>query len=161
MTARFRFQSRSGVNMNSFSRRQAILTGAGALTAAVGFAGPAEAATGSVYFKIVSAGFIFGVSGGNGTLRFGGAVYPFSVGGVSAGAIIGASAAELVGTAFHLHRPGDIAGVYSALGAGLAVAGGPKVARLVNANGVELHLRGKQIGLMFSLDLSGLAISMA
>ena len=147
--------------MNSFTRRRAILTGAGAVATVAGLAGPAEAATGSIYLKIVSAGFIFGASGGSGSLRFGGSVYPFSVGGVSAGAIIGASAAELVGTAFHLHRPGDIAGVYSAVGAGLAVAGGPKVARLVNANGVELHVRGKQIGLMFSLDLSGLAITMA
>ena len=147
--------------MNSFSRRRAILTGAGAIATVAGFAGPAEAATGSIYLKIVSAGFIFGVSGGSGSLRFGGKVYPFSVGGVSAGATIGAAGAELIGTAYHLRQPGDIQGVYSAAGAGLAVAGGGKVATLSNTNGVVLHLRGKQIGLMFSLDLSGLSINLS
>ncbi len=147
--------------MNTFSRRQAIITGAAALTAVAGLAETAEAATGTVYMRIVSAGFIFGVTGGNGTLRFGGQVVPFSIGGISAGAVIGASGSELVGTASRLRRASDIAGVYSAVGAGLAVAGGPRVAQLANANGVILHLRGKQVGLMFSLDLSGMSISLS
>jgi len=121
---------------------------------------PAEAATGSIALKIVSAGFIFGMSGGSGVLTFKGVEYPLSVGGISAGATIGASGTDLVGTASHMRNVQDIQGIYSAVGAGLAVAGGRSAAQLVNANGVVLRLRGRQIGFMFSVDLSGMNISL-
>ena len=103
----------------------------------------------------------FGASGGSGVLTFEGRQYRLSVGGISAGATIGASGADLVGTASHLHSAADIQGIYSAVGAGLSVAGGRQAARLSNANGVILRLRGRQIGFMFSLDLSGMQISLA
>ena len=122
---------------------------------------PAEAATGRVQIHIFSAGFIIGVSGGSGTLTFGGQSYPLRIGGISAGATIGASGTDLIGTAYHLHSPGDIAGVYSAAGAGLSIAGGRSVAQLTNSRGVVLNLRGRQIGFMFSVDLSGMNINLA
>jgi hypothetical protein len=78
-----------------------------------------------------------------------------------AGALIGISAADLVGTASNLHSPGDIAGIYSAIGAGLSVAGGRTAAQLSNANGVVLRLHGRQIGFSFSIDLAGMSISLA
>jgi hypothetical protein len=145
--------------MGNISRRSLILSGVGVATGA--FVAPAEAATGSVALHIASAGFIFGVSGGSGVLRFRGRQYPLRVGGVRAGALIGLSAADLVGTAFHLHAPGDIAGIYSAIGAGLSVATGRTSAQLVNANGVVLRLHGRQIGFSFSIDLAGMTISIA
>ena len=122
---------------------------------------PAEAATGSIAPHIASAGFIIGVTGGSGTLSFARRQYPLTVGGISAGALIGASATDLIGTASRLHEPGDIAGIYSAVGAGLSVAGGRQVAQLTNARGVVLRLRGRQIGFSFSIDLSGMSISLA
>ena len=115
----------------------------------------------AVSLHIASAGFIIGVTGGSGVLSFGGRQYPLSIGGISAGALIGASATDLIGTASHMHQPGDIAGVYSAIGAGLSVAGGRSVAQLSNARGVVLRLRGRQIGFSFSIDLSGMSISLA
>jgi hypothetical protein len=145
--------------MGMISRRSLILSGVGVATAA--FAAPAEAATGTVALHIASAGFIFGVSGGSGTLRFRGRQYPLRIGGIRAGALIGISAADLVGTAHHLHAPGDINGIYSAIGAGLSVAGGRTAAQLVNANGVVLRLRGRQVGFSFSIDLAGMSISIA
>jgi hypothetical protein len=146
--------------MGIISRRSLILSGAG-LVATGAFIAPAEAATGSVSLHIASAGFIFGVSGGNGTLRFRGQQFPLSIGGIRAGALIGVSAADLVGTASNLHSPGDIAGIYSAIGAGLSIAGGRTSARLVNANGVTLRLHGRQVGFSFSIDLAGMSISLA
>jgi hypothetical protein len=143
--------------MNQITRRGLIVSGAALATGA--FVPSAEAATGSVSLSIVSAGFIFGMSGGSGLLTFQGHQYPLSIGGISAGATIGASGTDLVGTASHLRSPGDIQGIYSAIGAGLAVAGGRTAAQLSNANGVVLRLRGRQIGFMFSLDLSGMSIS--
>ena len=145
--------------MGIVTRRSLILSGAGLATAA--FVVPAEAATGSVSLHIASAGFIFGVTGGSGTLTFHGRQYPLNIGGISAGALVGVSATDLVGTASNLHSPGDIAGLYSAVGAGLSIAGGRSTAQLVNANGVRLRLHGRQIGFSFSIDLSGMSISLA
>jgi len=145
--------------MNIVTRRSLILSGAGLATAA--FVAPAEAATGRVSLHIASAGFIFGVTGGSGTFTFQGRQFPLRIGGISAGALIGVSATDLVGTAFNVHSPGDIAGIYSAIGAGLAIAGGRSNAQLSNANGVVLRLHGRQVGFSFSIDLSGMSISLA
>jgi hypothetical protein len=144
--------------MKTITRRSLIASGAALATG--GLLTSAEAATGSIALHIVSAGFIFGVTGGSGVLTFGGQQYPLSIGGISAGATIGASGTDLIGAAYHLHSPGDIEGIYSAVGAGLSVAGGRSAAQLSNARGVVLRLRGRQVGFMFSLDLSGMQISL-
>jgi hypothetical protein len=143
--------------MNNITRRGLILSGAGLAVGA--FVAPAEAATGAVSLHIASAGFIFGVTGGSGSLVFRGHRFPLRVGGIRAGALIGVSATDLVGTASNLHSPGDIAGIYSAIGAGMAVAGGRSSAQLSNANGVVLRLHGRQVGFSFSIDLGGMSIS--
>lgn len=131
-----------------------------ALGASLGLAGSAEAGTGSVRMQIYKAGFIVGLSGGKGTLRLNGKTYPIKIGGVSLGATIGASKADLIGRATNITSPADIAGTYSAAEAGMAVAGGGKVARLKNSRGVVLEVQGKQMGLMVSVDLSGMEIAL-
>jgi hypothetical protein len=115
--------------------------------------------TGSVRLKITKVGFIVGVGGGSGTLHFRGHNYRLSIGGVSAGTI-GVAGAELVGTAAHLRTAQDIAGTYSAVSAGVAVAAGAKAVTLQNANGVVLTLHGRQVGFEASLSVSGLTISL-
>ena len=67
---------------------------------------------------------------------------------------------DLVGTASNLRTAADIAGTYSAVSAGIAVAGGAKAATLQNSNGVVLQLQGRQVGFEASLSLSGLTISL-
>src|SRR5215467_9840080 len=91
----------------------------------------AYAATGTVRFHIVKAGFIFGVGGGSGTLNFKGRNYRLSIGGINVGTI-GASAVDLVGTAHNLRTAADIVGAYSQSSAALAVVGGGRVATLRN-----------------------------
>lgn len=120
--------------------------------------GPGQAATIEVH--IVKAGFIFGVSGGEGVLNFQGRSFPLVIGGVSVGASIGAAAADLYGEVYNLYSPYDIEGIYGATQSGYAVAGGGSAAILQNARGVELHLRGRQVGLEFSIDLSGMSIAL-
>jgi hypothetical protein len=90
---------------------------------------PSLADTGAVRFRVGSAGFIIGVGGGSGTLTFRGKTYPLRIGGVSVG-MIGVSSTDLVGRARNLRRASDIAGTYTAVGAGLAIAGGASTARL-------------------------------
>ena len=76
---------------------------------------------------------------------FKGKSYRLSIGGVSAGTI-GVAGADLVGAVSNLRTAADIAGTYSAVSAGVAVAGGAKAATLQNSNGVVLQLQGKQVG---------------
>ena len=123
-------------------------------------AGPGWAATGTVHVEIAKAGFIVGVGGGRGTLVFQGRRYPLSVGGLSFGATIGASKAELVGHAYNQPRPSDIAGTYTAVGGGVAAGGGASVIRLQNAKGVVLDLRGRTIGLELNANVSGVEIGL-
>jgi hypothetical protein len=118
------------------------------------------AASGTVHINIFKAGFIVGMSGGNGSLSYAGRSYPLSIGGVSLGATIGLSKAELIGHARGLHDPSDIEGVYSGAGAGLAIAGGGRVATLTNSKGVVLTVKGRQVGFIFSVDLSGMQVSL-
>ena len=115
--------------------------------------------TGSVRLKVTKVGFIVGVGGGSGILHFKGKNYRLSVGGVGVGTI-GAAGMDLVGTASNLRTAADIAGTYSAVSAGIAVAGGAKAATLQNSNGVVLQLQGRQVGFEASLSLSGLTISL-
>jgi hypothetical protein len=144
--------------MTDITRRGLIVSGAALATGAL--ISPAEAATGSVSLNIVSAGFIFGMTGGSGFLTFQGFQYPLTIGGISAGATIGASGADLVGTASHLRNVRDIEGIYSAVGASVAVAGGRSAITMSNARGVTLRLRGRQIGFMISFDLNGMSLSL-
>lgn len=121
---------------------------------------PAWAATGTVYVEVAKAGFIIGVGGGRGTLVFQGRRYPLSVGGLSFGATIGASKADLVGRAYNLRRASDIAGTYTAVGASAAAGGGVSSIRLQNAKGVVLDLRGRSIGLELNANVSGVEIGL-
>src|SRR5215475_16066610 len=145
-----------------FGISRTIKFGAAILAAAimlVTFALPSYADSGTVRFRITRAGFIIGAGGGTGTLVFHGRTYPLSVGGLSIGTI-GAASADLVGRARNLRRASDIVGTYTAVGAGAAIGGGAASARLQNSNGVVMELRGRQVGLQVSLNLSGMTISM-
>ena len=114
----------------------------------------------TIAFDIFKAGFIVGGSGGSGTLTYKGTAHPLAIGGVSLGATIGITKAELVGDVYNLKSVADIAGTYTAAQAGFAVAGGNKVADLRNAKGVQIKVRGKQVGLALEADLSGLQIDL-
>ena len=114
--------------------------------------------SGTIRIDVVSGGFIIGGSGGSGTLTYQGRQYPLGIGGLSIGLTIGAAKTELIGRVYNLRNVSDIAGTYTAGEAGLTVAGGRKIARLRNSKGVFLRLRGRQIGLEATLDLSGMEI---
>lgn len=116
--------------------------------------------SGDIRIEIVSAGLILGVSGGSGTLIYQGKRYALNIGGVNLGAIIGASKANLHGQVYNLRNVSDIAGTYGETEAGYAVVSGRKAARLKNTKGVVLVVRGRQVGLEFTLNLSGMQVSL-
>jgi len=115
--------------------------------------------TGSVRIVVENVGFIVGVGGGSGVLRFRGRTYPLRVDGLGVGTI-GVARADLVGTASNLRAASDIAGTYSAVGAGIAVAGGGRAITLQNSKGVVLNLSGRQAGFSASLGVGGVTVSM-
>jgi opacity protein-like surface antigen len=130
-------------------------------TVAIAFLSPAaHADSGTVSLTIYKAGWIIGGSGGGGTLNFRGRNYPLSAGGLDYGLVFGGSKTVLRGRVSNIFRASDVAGVYGAAGAGLALGRGARAIVLTNQKGAVLELTGHQVGLMANADLSGLAITM-
>lgn len=116
--------------------------------------------SGYVKLTIYKAGWVIGGSGGGGFLQFHGRSYRLSAGGLDYGLVFGGSKTVLRGRVRNIRRPSDVAGVYAAAGAGLAVGGGARAIILRNQKGAILELSGRQVGLLANIDLSGLAISL-
>jgi hypothetical protein len=138
--------------------RIALLALTASVSATLSFA--AHADEGFVALTIYKAGWIIGGSGGAGSLTFHGRSYPLSAGGLDYGLVFGGSKTVLRGRVSNIYRPSDVAGVYGAAGAGLAVGGGARAIVLTNQKGAVLELSGRQVGLMANVDLSGLAITL-
>ena len=143
-------------------RFSAVLKGAlAALTVLlVAWQSPAHADSGTITLTIYKGGWFIGGSAGGGTLQFHGRSYPVSVGGIDYGLVFGGSKTVLRGRVSNIYRPSDVAGVYGAAGAGLAVGRGARAIVLSNQKGAVLELSGQQVGLMANADLSGLAITL-
>jgi lipid-binding SYLF domain-containing protein len=133
---------------------------AGVAFSSVALSSVALADEGSIALTIYKAGWIIGGSGGSGTLSFRGKRYALSTGGLDYGLVFGGSKTVLRGRVSNIYRPSDVAGVYGAAGAGLAVGRGARAIVLTNQKGAVLELSGSQTGLMANADLSGLAITM-
>ena len=131
-----------------------------ALTAFVTLPSASVADSGTVSLTIYKAGWVIGGSGGGGTLNFRGRSYGLSAGGLDYGLVFGGSKTVLRGRVSNIERPSDVAGVYGAAGAGLAVGRGARAIVLTNQKGAVLELSGRQVGLMANADLSGLAITL-
>jgi hypothetical protein len=141
----------------SFAIRAALL----ALTAlSTSLSSAAYADDGFVSLTIYKAGWIIGGSGGGGTLNFRGRSYALSAGGLDYGLVFGGSKTVLRGRVHNIYRPSDVAGVYGAAGAGLAIGGGARAIILTNQKGAVLELSGREFGLLANADLSGLAITL-
>jgi len=121
---------------------------------------PLQADTGTVRIVFGAAGVIAGVGNGKGTLTFHGKTYPFEVSGASFGATLALTVSEYEGRALNLRAAGDLAGKYIAVGAGGAIVGGMGVARLRNANGVILVVRGPKLGAGLSVGVARVTITM-
>jgi hypothetical protein len=122
-------------------------------------ASPARADSGTVTIQFFKAGWVVGGSFGKGVLNFRGQMYGLSVGGLSYGLTFGASQTTLQGRVRNIRRASDVEGVYGAGGAGAAIVKGAQAIVLTNQKGAILELSGQQTGLIVSLDLSGMALT--
>ena len=114
--------------------------------AGVALSSAAHADEGFVQLTIYKAGWIIGGSGGSGVLNFHGRRYPLSTGGLDYGLVFGGSKTVLRGRVSNINRPSDVAGVYGAAGAGIAVGSGARAIVLTNQKGAVLELSGHQVG---------------
>ena len=140
--------------------RGAIASALMALAAWTATANPSQADTGTVHVLFSKAGVIAAVGNGKGELTFHGKNYLFEVSGASLGATLGLTVGEFVGRALNLRTPGDLAGIYTAAGAGAALWAVAGAARLRNANGVVLVLHGPKLGMELSASLARVTITM-
>ena len=140
--------------------RNAVTSAFLALAVWMATVGPLQADTGTLRLLFGSAGVIASVGSGKGNLTFHGKTYPFEVSGASLGATLALTVGELEGRALNLRAPGDLAGNYIAIGASGAIVGGAAIARLRNANGVVLVIRGPKLGAGLSVNLARVTITM-
>jgi hypothetical protein len=116
--------------------------------------------SGYVEMTQVQAAYIGSGNAGNGTLRYRGHTYHFSVGGLGVGGI-GISKIEARGKVYGLERLRDFPGAYIQGRYGLAVgAASTGDLWLKNGNGVIMRLVAKRQGLMLSLGGDAVVIQM-
>src|SRR5690242_4878061 len=135
----------------------------GALVAVIALFGglqSANADSGGISLTVYKAGWFLGGSAGGGTLIFHGRRYRLGVGGIDVGLIFGGSKTFLHGRVSHIRRPSDVAGVYGAAIARLAVIRRARAIVLTNHRAAVLEQSGRQVGLLANLDLSGLALTL-
>jgi hypothetical protein len=113
-------------------------------------------ATVSLSAKSLAAGV--GYSWGKGTLHYKGKSYPFSVDGLSVGAV-GVSSITATGNVYHLKSVDDFSGQYTAVSTGAAVGGGGSVGTMKNANGVVMNLKATTRGVSLSAAVDGIKVS--
>lgn len=115
---------------------------------------------GTVDMQEVQVAYLASGGGGNGTLFYRGAAYPFTIGGLGVGGI-GASTISAAGEVYKLNSLTQFPGAYIQGRYGFALgnrSGGDLW--LQNDAGVILHLKAKREGLMLSLGGDAIAITM-
>jgi hypothetical protein len=121
---------------------------------------PSQADTGTLRVVFGKAGLVAAVGSGEGVLTFHGKRYGFLAAGASIGATLAASTSVLRGTALNISTPSDLAGTYTGVGGGAAVAAGVSGVRLRNEKGVVLDLRGAKLGVEVSANVALITITM-
>jgi hypothetical protein len=118
---------------------------------------PYPIGTVTIESKQIAAGV--GITWGDGTLKFGGKEYKFTVRGLDAGAL-GFSKVSAKGDVYNMKTVADFAGDYASAQAGAAVVKGPVGLMMRNAKGVVINLKATQTGVQLTLGASGISIKM-
>jgi hypothetical protein len=119
-----------------------------------------RADSGTLQVVFGKAGLVAAIGNGEGVLTFHGKRFGFEVAGASIGPTLALSTTVLEGTALNISAPGDLAGTYTGVGGGAAVAAGVSAVRLRNEKGVVLALRGAKLGVEVSANLAVITITM-
>jgi len=107
--------------------------------------------------KQVAAGV--GFTWGDGTLKFKGKEYKFTVKGLDVAAV-GIAKTSAKGDVYNLQEVSDFPGKYLAVAAGASLVKGPAGLIMRNTKGVVINLKSAQTGVQLSLGAEGLSLSM-
>jgi hypothetical protein len=129
-----------------------VIGGAGLAAAQSLPSGTVELSGGSVAAGI-------GYTWGHGTLIFDGKRYRLKVQGLSI-VQVGISQYTASGTVYGLTKLSDINGIYTAVSAGAAVAGGASATTMKNSNGVVIQWVATHQGFNLSLSAKGVSIDL-
>lgn len=119
----------------------------------------AEKQSGTVTIESKSIAIGIGVSWGDGTLKFQGKEYAFSLKGLSV-IDLGISSLSVAGEVYNLDKLEDFNGTYMAGSAGAAVAGGVQKTNMKNQQGVVIKLHSTQQGVKFTLAPEGVKLQL-
>jgi len=100
-----------------------------------------------------------GYSWGHGVLHFKGEDYPITVNGLSI-VNVGASSVKASGNVYHLTKIEEFPGNYTAITAGVTIAGGGAGTAMQNQHGVVMNIASTTQGLQFTLAPSGIAVAL-
>ena len=144
--------------MNKMKKIGLLLLISGLIT---GFAQAAEkvAAKPDATIRMTSGSVAAGIgwSWGSGVLTYKGKDYPISVKGLSLGKV-GITKATASGEVFHLKTLKDFDGNYTAMGAGITLAGGRSAVTMKNQNGVRVRLISTNRGADITLGGGGVEL---
>ena len=115
--------------------------------------------TGTIELSGGSVAAGIGYTWGKGVLIFDGKKYPLKVEGISI-IHVGISNYTASGTVYNLNKVSDINGIYTAVSAGAAVAGGASATAMKNSNGVLIQMVATHQGLNLSLGPKGVTIAL-
>ena len=128
-----------------------------ALTAGAGWAQSEKPdATFNYSGGAVAAGI--GYTWGHGVLHYKGKDYPFTANGLNV-VSVGAVSVEASGTVYHLSKVADFPGNFTALTAGMTVAGGGAATTMKNQNGVVVDVRSTTQGVNLELAPGGIGVA--
>jgi hypothetical protein len=128
---------------------------AGAMLPPALLAADASAVNATMDIDIKEIGLIVGGQSGKGVLHYQGKDYPFTLKGLQAGAIVGATKTHVTGDVRNLTKLEDFEGSFSAAGAGATAVKGGDTSRFQNNKGVEFTLKSKTTGLGINIGLTG------
>jgi hypothetical protein len=120
---------------------------------------PADEPNATVDFTGGSFAAGIGFVWGHGDLMYKGSKHTFKLSGISI-VDVGASHITASGVVYHLKNLSDFAGNYTAVSAGLTVAGGGSAVVLRNQHGVVIKLLSTAEGLRFNLSADGVDINL-
>jgi hypothetical protein len=121
------------------------------------FAAAQNVPTGTIELSGGSVAAGIGYTWGKGILIFEGKRYPLKVDGLSI-VHVGVSSYTASGTVYDLTKLSDINGVYTAVSAGAAIAGGASATAMKNSHGVLIQMVANHLGLNLSLGPKGVTI---
>ncbi len=116
--------------------------------------------SGTISIESTSAGILgVGINWGDGTLKFKGKEYHFSMSGLSL-VDLGISKVSAKGEVYDLKKVSDLSGNYVGLKVGIALAGGVGGVRMQNQNGVIIRLDSTQKGIKLNLGPKGVTLKL-